>query len=299
MAKFHEPVLLKEVTKYLKVKRGEKYIDATLGGGGHTAAFLKLGGNILAIDCDPEAIKAARLYLASACPPGKHFFWRLVSGNFKDLYQLAKKEKFLNVSGIFLDLGVSSYQLEKGERGFSFNWEGPLDMRMDPNLKVTAADLVNGLNKGELNELFAKLGQEHYSRRLAEAICRARKLKPIKTTEELVEIINKSLPAKVKKRSKLHPATRVFLALRIAVNDELNNLKKVLPQALELLKPKGRLAVISFHSGEDRIVKRFLKTAAEHGDLLIITDKPVRPTAEEIEKNPRSRSAKLRVGEKR
>ena len=299
MAKFHEPVLLKEVTKYLKVKRGEKYIDATLGGGGHTAAFLKLGGNILAIDCDPEAIKAARLYLASACPPGKHFFWRLVSGNFKDLYQLAKKEKFLNVSGIFLDLGVSSYQLEKGERGFSFNWEGPLDMRMDPNLKVTAADLVNGLNKGELNELFAKLGQEHYSRRLAEAICRARKLKPIKTTEELVEIINKALPAKVKKRSKLHPATRVFLALRIAVNDELNNLKKVLPQALELLKPKGRLAVISFHSGEDRIVKRFLKTAAEHGDLLIITDKPVRPTAEEIEKNPRSRSAKLRVGEKR
>lgn len=295
MVKFHEPVLLKEVIDYLRVKKGRKYIDATVGGGGHTAAILKLGGKILAIDCDPEAIKAARRYLASACPPGKHYSWRLVSGNFKELYQIAKKANFLSVSGILFDLGVSSYQLEKGKRGFSFSQEGPLDMRMDPRLKVTAADLVNGLNKGELNEIFTKFGQEYYSRRIAEAICRTRELKPIKTTGQLVEIINQALP---KRKSKIHPATRVFLALRITVNDELNNLKKALPQALELLEPRGRLAVISFHSGEDRIVKQFFKGQEEKGKLTVITKKPVRPTREEIKKNPRSRSAKLRVVEK-
>ena len=298
MVKFHEPVLLKEIIDYLRVKRGEKYIDTTVGGGGHTKAILKLGGKVLAIDCDLEAIKAARRYLASACPPGKHYSWRLASGNFKDLFQIAKKEGFLNVSGILFDLGVSSYQLEKAERGFSFSLEAPLDMRMDPKLKVTATDLVNGLNKGELNELFARVGQEHYSRCFAEAICRARSLKPIKTTGELVDIINQALPTKGRK-SKLHPATRVFLALRIAVNDELNNLKKALPQALNLLEPKGRLVIISFHSGEDRIVKQFFKGQEKKGKLTIITKKPVRPTLEEINKNPRSRSAKLRVAEKR
>lgn len=294
MVEFHEPVLLKEVVDFLRVEEGEKYIDATVGGGGHTEAILKLGGKILAIDCDPEAIKAARRYLASACPPGKHCSWRLVSGNFKDLYQIAKKANFLNVSGILFDLGVSSYQLEKGKRGFSFNQEGPLDMRMDPKLKVTAADLINGLNKGELNEIFTKFGQEHFSRRIAEAVCRARGLKPIKTTRQLAEIISQAVP----KKGRLHPATRVFLALRIAVNDELNNLKKALPQALGLLKPKGRLAIISFHSGEDRIVKHFFKEQGEKGELTIITKKPVQPTIEEVERNPRSRSAKLRVIEK-
>lgn len=298
MVKFHEPVLLEKVIDYLRVEKGKKYIDATVGGGGHTEAILKLGGKILAIDCDPEAIKAARRYLASACPPGKHYSWRLVSGNFEDLYQIVKREEFLDVSGILFDLGISSYQLEKGKRGFSFSQEGPLDMRMDPKLKVTAADLINGLNKGELNELFKKFGQEHYSRRFAEAICRARSLKPIKTTGELVDIINQVLPTKGRK-SKLHPATRVFLALRIAVNDELNNLKKALPQAVDLLKPKGRLVIISFHSGEDRIVKQFFLDAKEHEKLQIITKKPTRPTIEEIRKNPRSRSAKLRVAEKR
>lgn len=298
MAKFHEPVLLEKVIDYLEVEKGKKYIDATVGGGGHTAAILKLGGKILAIDCDPEAIKAARRYLASACPPGKHYSWRLVSGNFRDLYQIVKREGFLDVSGTLFDLGVSSYQLEKAERGFSFSLEAPLDMRMDPKLKVTATDLINSLNKGELNELFARVGQEHYSRRFAEAICRARSLKPIKTTGELVDIINQALPTKGRK-SKLHPATRVFLALRIAVNDELNNLKKALPQALNLLEPKGRLVIISFHSGEDRIVKQFFKGQEKKGKLTIITKKPVRPIIEEINQNPRSRSAKLRVAEKK
>lgn len=298
MGRFHEPVLLKEVVRHLKVEKGKKYVDATAGGGGHTEAILKLSGKILAIDCDPEAIIAARNCLASACPPGKHHFWRLVSGNFRDLYQIAKKENFLSVSGVLFDLGVSSRQLEGGERGFSFESNAPLDMRMDPRLKVTAADLVNGLNKGELNELFSKIGQEHYSRRFAKAICRARDLKPIRTAKELAEIITQALPAK-RRKSKLHPATRCFLALRIAINDELNNLKKALPQALRLLKPRGRLVAISFHSGEDRIVKQFFKNQEKKGKLKIITKKPIRPTLEEIKRNPRSRSAKLRAGAKK
>lgn len=295
MEKFHEPVLLPEVIKYLKVEIGKKYIDATVGGGGHSKAILQFRGILLAIDCDPEAIKAARDYLASACPSGKHQAWRLVRGNFKDIYQIAKKEGFLNVSGILFDLGVSSHQFDKAERGFSFNAEAPLDMRMDPNLKVTAADLINGLNKGELDELFSKLGQEHYSRCIADAICRARRIKPIKTGDELAEIIVK---AKRGRFDRVHPATRCFQALRIAVNDELNNLRKALPQAVRLLEGGGRLLVISFHSGEDRIVKQFFKDKKENNELKIITKKPIRPTIEEIRINPRSRSAKMRVAEK-
>ena len=298
MKKFHEPVLLKEVVKQLKIKKGKKYIDATAGGGGHAKAILKFGGKILAIDCDSEALKAARNYLASACPPGKHHSWRLASGNFKDLYQIAKKENFLKVSGILFDLGVSSYQLDKAKRGFSFQTEAPLDMRMDSQLKVTAADLINGLNKGELNELFSKFGQEQYSRRIAEAICRARNLEPIKTTKQLAEIISQALSRK-RSKGRLHPATRCFLALRIAINDELNNLQKALPQALRILEPRGRIVVISFHSGEDRIVKQFFKKQEKEGRLKIITKKPIRSDDEEIKNNPRSRSAKLRVGEKR
>lgn len=292
---FHRPVLLKEVIDYLKVEKGEKYIDATLGGGGHAEAILKQGGRVLGIDCDPEALKAAKNHLVSACPLGDKFSWRLARGNFSHSKNIATKFGFSRVAGVLFDLGVSSYQLAKSTRGFSFEREGPLDMRADPNLKVTAADLVNSLNKGELHELFTKLGQEHYSRRLAEAICRARRLRPIQTTTRLVRIIDEALP---RKRDRLHPATRSFLALRIAVNDELNNLKEALPQAMELLKPGGRLVVISFHSGEDRIAKRFFKEV-EPRKIKILTKKPIRPSVEEIKRNPHSRSAKLRAVEKR
>lgn len=294
MGRFHKPVLLKETTKYLAVRKGEKYIDTTIGGGGHSEAILKLGGKILGIDCDPEAIKAAGRYLSTACP---NTSWRLVQGNFVHLKSLAKENNFTQVAGVLFDLGVSTYQLGTPKRGFSFNLEGPLDMRMDPGLSVTAADLVNGLNKGELDKLFSKLSQEYHSRRIAEAICCARRLKPIKTVKELAEIIVKAKP----KRSKfvrLHPATRCFQALRIAVNDELNYLKKALPQALDLLKLDGRLAVISFHSGEDRVVKQFFRKKNEAKELQILTKKPVRPTLKEVGQNPRSRSAKLRAGEK-
>lgn len=287
----HIPVLLKEVIKFLAVKPNKLYIDTTVGGGGHTQAILKLGGQLLAIDCDPEALKAAREHLSTACPGAS---WRLARGNFKDLAKIARENNFGRVDGVLFDLGVSSYQLKTPNRGFSFNLEGPLDMRMDPSLQVTAADLVNGLNKGELEELFKKFAQEHYSRRIAEAIVDARRLKPIETSDELAKIIIQAKP----RRGRIHPATGVFQALRIAVNDELNNLRQALPQAVALLKRGGRLVVISFHSGEDRIVKHFLRDTEKHGKIRIITEKPIRPSATEVNVNPRSRSAKLRVGEK-
>lgn len=306
MEEFHRAVLLQESIHYLKIQKGEKYIDATIGGGGHTEAILKKGGIVLGIDCDPEAIKAAGRYLSQACPvphrdgAGPGASWRLAQGNFTHLEEIAVKEGFSQVAGVLLDLGVSTHQLEIPERGFSFNIEAPLDMRMDPSLTVTAADLVNGLNKGELDELFSKLGQEKHSRRIAAALVSARRVRLIKTCGELTKIVLKAQPKRGRRektgprRWRRHPATRVFLALRIAVNDELNNLKKALPQAIEVLKPKGRLVVISFHSGEDRIVKQFLRRE-EDKKLKILTEKPVRPTPEEREKNPRSRSAKLRA----
>ena len=291
MNSFHQPVLLKEVVEGLKVKKDGKYLDGTVGGGGHAQAILKLKGKILGIDCDSEALNHAREFLSStACPAS----WRLVKGNFKDLARIARENDFVPVDGVLLDLGVSLYQLKTSERGFSFNLEGPLDMRMDADLKVTAADLINGLNRGELEELFWKLGEERSARRLAEAIVENRRLKPISTSQQLVEIILKVKP----RRGKIHPATQVFQALRMAVNDELNNLKEALPGALEILKTGGRLAIISFHSGEDRIVKYFLREKTEEGKLIIITKKPISPNWEEIKENPRSRSAKLRIGEK-
>lgn len=315
MARFHEPVLLQEVIKFLDIKPGEKYIDATVGGGGHAKAILKLQGRVLGLDCDPDALKAAKEYLSTACPGSKfrppNASWqlargevmcRLVRGNFAHLKEIARENSFLPVSGVLFDLGVSSYQLRTAKRGFSFSAEAPLDMRMDPELKVTAADLVNGLNKGELAKLFLKLGDEVYSRRLAEAVCQARKRKRIETCHQLAAIIIKAKPRQGRLpagKAGRHPATRCFQALRMAVNDELNNLKEGLPQALSLLKPEGRLVVISFHSGEDRIIKMFLKKAGRMGKMIVLTKKPVRPSDEEIKQNPRSRSAKLRAGETR
>ena len=299
MKSFHRPVLLKETIEYLSVKKGEQYIDATIGGGGHSLEICQRGGKVLGIDCDPEAIEAARRRLSTAClvPPHRRgstsSSWQLVQGHFEHLKSIAQKEAFTQVSGILFDLGVSSHQLETADRGFAFSRSGPLDMRMDPSLQVTAADLVNGLTKKELEELFSKLGEERYSQRIAKAICQFRKRKPIKTTQELSEVISQVVP-----RQKINPATRCFQALRIAVNDELNNLRKALPQAQELLKPGGCLVVIAFHSGEDRIVKQFLKQKSEDGKMKILTKKPIRAEILEVKNNPRSRSAKLRAAEK-
>ena len=332
MEEFHKPVLLKETIEWLNVKEGGKYIDATVGGGGHAIEIIKRGGKVLGIDCDPEAIKHVRqnlkcqissfgklrpfealrspqvfdsevaqtrgaleeMMLSKVEASNVKSKLTLVLGNFRDLGQIGKREGFDKVDGILFDLGVSTHQLETSWRGFSFNSQGSLDMRMDPRLQVKAADLVNKLSGGELYEIFTKFGEENNSWAIAAAIVRARAIEPIKTCQKLAEIIEKVNDGR-RKSGRMHPATKVFQALRMAVNGELENLKAALPQAAALLKDDGRLAVISFHSLEDRLVKLFFR---ECPSLKILTKKPIRPGLEEIRINRRARSAKLRIGEK-
>lgn len=333
MNDYHIPVLLNEATRSLNIKKGKNYIDCTLGGGGHTKEILRLQGNVLGIDVDTDAIKYAGKFLAphllSACPATFSFHERspdgyqpvpvpnypissgpeasppsycskliLHQGNFIDLKKIVDLHQFYPVAGILFDLGVSSHQLETPSRGFSFNTESTLDMRMDQNLEVKALDLVNVLNEGELNELFNKLGEENLSRGVAHALVLARKLKKIETGRELAEIVRKIYQKRYSTQSKINPATKVFQALRIAVNDELNNLKSVLPVALEILEPEGKLVIISFHSLEDRIVKDFFKEKEAEKKLKIIAKHPIVPGDEEVIHNPKSRSAKMRIAEK-
>ncbi len=301
---YHVPALLKETVDSLEIKPKAKYVDATLGGGGHSEEILKRGGQLLAIDRDPEAIEFATRRLRLACPSlfhpaeGRIPPPKIVRGNFARMGEIARENGFAQVEGVLFDLGVSSHQLETAARGFSFNQAGVLDMRMEPTLALTAQDLVNALSEKELYEMFSKLGEERYSRRYARAICQARRLKKIETCDELARIILRSAPPRGK-FDRTHPATRVFQALRIAVNDELNSLREALPQAVALLNSGGRIAVLSFHSLEDGIVKRFFQEKEKEGILKIITERPIEPGAEEVKINPRARSAKLRVAEKR
>jgi len=293
---FHIPVLLKETIEYLNIKKRGKYIDATVGGGGHAEAILRGGGDVLGIDCDLEALEYSRKRLTQACPLGA-FRWTLVKGNFQNLAEIARKANFEKVDGILFDLGISSHQIETEKRGFSFDSAAELDMRMDFELKVKAADLVNGLNEGELYELFTKLGEEEYSRSIAHAVCSARRIAPIKTCRQLAEIVVKAVPSRAK-FGRIHPATKVFQALRIAVNDEINNLKDALSQTSDLLNSGGRVAVISFHSLEDGTVKRFIKLMVDQKKFKFLNLKPITISQEEKLANPRSRSARLRAAEK-
>lgn len=291
---YHIPVLLLSAIQGLNIVPGKKYLDATLGGGGHSLEIVKQGGQVLGIDRDPEAIEFARKKI-QACPdtsPPK-----FVLGNFANIAEIARANDFAEVDGILFDLGVSSHQLEAVHRGFSFNQPGPLDMRMGPDLSVTAADLITVLNEGELFELFAKLGEEKFARRYAKAICSARGTKKIETCDELAKIILREAPPRGK-HDRTHPATRVFQALRIAVNDELNSIRLALPKAADILNPNGRLVVISFHSLEDGIVKRFFQEKEKEGVFKILTKKPITPSQEEVLANFRARSGKLRVAEK-
>ncbi|MCX6816324.1 MAG: 16S rRNA (cytosine(1402)-N(4))-methyltransferase RsmH [Candidatus Beckwithbacteria bacterium] len=281
----HQPVLLHEVIDSLQVKPGEAYLDATIGSAGHAVEIVKRGGRVFGLDVDPAALERARNRLHSC--PGADF--KLTKRNFGQLEAAAKDWQISAFSGILFDLGLSSDQLADDQRGFSFLQDSPLDMRADPDLAVTAADLVNGLNKGELNELFQKLGEEPRALAISDEIVHSRARQPITTTAQLVKIVKEAVGGRYQR---INPATKVFQALRIAVNDELNNLKAALPQAVALLKPGGRLAVISFHSLEDRIVKNFMK---DNQNLKILYKHPVKPGREEILANPRSRSAKLRV----
>lgn len=289
---FHRPVLTNTVIAHLQPGENKRYIDATLGGGGHAQALLAAGASVLGIDQDPEAIA----YVKNRSDLD-HSRLTLVEDNFVNLSSIATRCQWTAVDGIVFDLGTSSHQFDTVHRGFSFQSQAPLDMRMSPHLAVTAKDLVNGLGKRELYELFTKYAQERFARQIAAALVLARRLKPIDTTSELANIITKVYQSKGQ-RGKIHPATRVFQALRIAVNDELNNLKVALPQALELLKPGGTLAVISFHEGEDRLVKQFFRQTAGEGKGEIRTKKPLTPESEEIKTNPRARSAKLRAFKK-
>ena len=294
MNSFHTPVLLQEVIGFLKVKPGDKYIDATLGGGGHTKRILEEGGRVLGIDVDSQAIEHVKNQSLD-----KNLI--LVKGNFRDLDKIAHSKNFDKISGIIFDLGVSSYQIDSPERGFSFLKDGPLDMRMDKESKLTAEALVNLLEKGELYDLFNKLGQEHRFRAVSDSIIRARRIKAIRTTQDLAKVVQDAYRIKgdISDFTKNEINKRIFQALRIAVNGELENIKEALPKALGLLEKRGRIVVISFHSLEDGIIKKTFKDFELNNMGKIITKKPVEVTDAEARANPRARSAKLRVFEKK
>lgn len=290
----HTPVLLAEVIAALAPRPGGRYLDATVGGGGHALAVLQAaqpGGVLLGIDADPAALAATAERLAEA---GLSQQAVLRHGSFADLAALAAEAGFTAVDGILFDLGVSSYQLDTPERGFSFAADGPLDMRLDPTQGPTAADLVNRLSERELAGIIFQYGEEHAARRIARAIVERRRSQPFQSTADLAAVVARAVGGR---HGRIHPATRTFQALRIAVNHELNRLAAALPQAVALLALGGKLAVISFHSLEDRIVKQFLRAeaAGEAPRLAIITKKPVVASDTEVAANPRARSAKLRV----
>ena len=292
----HIPVLQNEVLKYLDPKPNQNFIDATIGEGGHSAAILEKNapkGKVLGIELDPELyekLQAAKLKVKNEKLKNRLI---LVNDSFVNLKEIVKRERFLAVSGILFDLGMSSWHLEESGRGFSFLKNEPLDMRYSPQNPLTAEKIVNYWSKPEMEKILEEYGEERFAKKIAEEIIEARQSKPIKTTSQLVEIIKKAVLSRYR-HQKIHFATRTFQALRITVNDELNNLEKALPQTLEILKPGGRLVVISFHSLEDRIVKNFYRDSSPE-KLKILTKKPIRPTPEEIKINPRARSAKLRA----
>lgn len=291
----HKPVLLASVLRYLDLKPGAVVLDGTAGSGGHAEAILKsIGpdGCLIALDRDEEAIRRLEERLKGL--KGKVF---LKQFDFRHLDLALSSLHIQKVNAVLLDIGFSSDQLDDPARGFSFREDGPLDMRMDRNQVRDAASWVNEEPAERLAEIFYKFGEERFSRKIARAIVRERERRHIRTTKELAGIIEKAVPGRYRFR-RIHPATRVFQALRIAVNDELAALEEALPKALNALGPNGTLAVISFHSLEDRIVKHFFLKAAREGSARILTKKPVRPGEEEIAENPRSRSAKLRVIER-
>lgn len=295
-SEYHKAVLLNEVIDLLQVKSGKKYIDATLGGGGHAIEIINRGGIVLGIDIDPNAIDyvESRLKVQSSK-------LKVVKGNFRDIDNIARSQRFDRVAGIIFDLGVSSRQIEEGERGFSFQKEGPLDMRMNQDEKLpTAADILNLADKNELYKIFKQFGEEPRAGSLASAIVRARKVKAFRTTDDLLKVIKDAygIKGEISDKAKASISKRIFQALRIAVNLELENLKISLPKAVGLLEKNGKLAVISFHSLEDRIVKKAFLSFEEQNLGRIVTEKPILPSVEEQEINRRSRSAKLRVYEK-
>jgi len=301
----HIPVMVPEILKYLEVSSGGRYIDCTLGEGGHTKSLLEAsnpGGEVLGIDADHEAIEVSKNRLEEY---GERFIYE--NSNFKNIKKIAMKSKFVPCHGILFDLGVSSLQLDKESRGFSFRRKAPLDMRFSINQTLTAQDVLNTFSESEISDILYQYGEERQSRKIAKLIIENR---PLSNADELSDLIKKNIR---QTNYKINPATKTFQALRIYINEELNSLSQALEQSLEILGVGGRMAVISYHSLEDRIVKNFFKKESKYcicppnipkcdcghfPKLKIITKKPVSPSQSEIEANKRSRSAKLRVVER-
>lgn len=289
----HKPVLLGEVLDALRPAPGRLFVDATVGLGGHAEALLERllpGGRLLGIDRDAAALELARRRLARF---EGHF--ELVHGNFRGLAELAARRLGRGADGVLMDLGLSSYALERPERGFSFQLAGALDMRMDPSGGgPTAAELIARSRAEDLERILREYGEERYARRIARAIAERRR--DLRTTGDLAALVEAVVP---RREWRLHPATRTFQALRIAVNDELGALTAALSTLPRWLAPGGRVAIIAFHSLEDRIVKDAFRSYASAGEVSVLTRKPIRASAAEVADNPRSRSARLRVAERR
>ncbi|MEW6101416.1 MAG: 16S rRNA (cytosine(1402)-N(4))-methyltransferase RsmH [Candidatus Omnitrophota bacterium] len=295
--RYHIPVMLDEVLEYLNLSPGKIIVDATIGTGGHSRAILERispGGRLIGIDRDKESLEVCRERLSYCAGP-----CTFVHENFINIDNVLKEQGIEKIDGVIFDLGISSFQLDDPQRGFSFNAEGPLDMRMDRDSYISAYDLINNLNEEELSVLLRNFGQERWHNRIANFLVKEREKHPIATTAELSDIVVKSLPYRFRHRHyRIHPATRTFQAVRIAVNRELETLEIALNKALPLLAKNARICVISFHSLEDRIAKITFRQAASAGIIEIITRKPLTSSLTQLRENPSARSAKLRVAQK-
>lgn len=304
----HRPVMVAEVLEYLAPEKGKVMVDATLGAGGHAEVILERllpGGRLIGVDRDPAAVAQARALLGDMEATVSYH-----RENFRDIQSIIHGEGLTEIDGVLFDLGLSSMQVDDPSRGFSFRNPGPLDMRMGPDADRTAGDIVNGEPEEELARIIFNYGDERWARRIAHFIIEARERRPIRTTEELSKVVEDAVPASAR-RGRKHPARKTFQALRIAVNDELEDLREGITKAIECLAPSGRIVVLSYQSHEDRFVKRTFNSLARGSgyppgqplssgpSLEVLTKRVVRPTAEEIEQNPRSRSAKLRAAVRR
>jgi len=305
---YHDPVLLEETLQLLQPRPGGVYVDATLGGGGHFEEIIaraKGEGIFIGIDQDEDAIERAKMRFADASV-------RLIRENFRSLGDIIRSEGLEKIDGIIFDLGISSHQVDEADRGFSYMKDAPLDMRMDKRVKSGAWEAVNRLPEKDLKQIIKDYGEESWAGRIAEFICERRKHKSIDSTGELAEIVKEAIPAKFRRRGP-HPAKRTFQAIRIYVNDELSTLQTGIIDAVEMLRPGGRICIITFHSLEDRIVKNLFKEMSADclcpkGSIVcncnhrkkveLLTTKPIFPGEKEIEENPRSRSAKLRAAQR-
>ncbi|MEI6831484.1 MAG: 16S rRNA (cytosine(1402)-N(4))-methyltransferase RsmH [Candidatus Omnitrophota bacterium] len=295
--KFHIPAMSREVIDYLKLKPGQVIVDATIGTGGHSLEILKSispGGKLIGIDRDEDSLNVCRQRLSDF-----NSSLELVHANFVDLDQVLAKLGVDKIDGIIFDLGISTFQLKNAQRGFSFQEEGPLDMRLDKDSYISAYDLMNNLNESEISGILWNFGQERWHNRIARLLIQERAIQPIATTRQLADLVVRAIPYRYRKSHyRIHPATRTFQAVRIAVNRELEIIESAIKKAVAILKEQARICVISFHSLEDRAVKITFRQLKAEGLINIITPKPLTPLLSEIEANPSSRSSKFRVAER-